>query len=143
MNRTTLTSLMASGLIVSVVALSAASGAMAQSAGTGGNGNGGAKGGAVGGPGGEGGGGRIIVCTGCADPNAFIEDGVLKGDGHGGGMTAAPVVAHVPRAPRRPHRPRKPTAYQPDEACHLRQDLLPDGRMVVYRDCGEVIRGYR
>jgi hypothetical protein len=136
MNRTTLTSLMTSGLVVSLVALSAAGGALAQTSG----GHGG-KGGGIGSTGGGGGGGseRVIVCTGCADPNAFIEDGVLKG----GGMTAAPIVTHVPRTPNNPNRRRPPAAYQANEACYLKQDLLPDGRMVIYRDCGEVIRTYR
>tara|TARA_R110002020_G_scaffold15611_52_gene55912 strand:- start:4078 stop:4512 length:435 start_codon:yes stop_codon:yes gene_type:complete len=144
MNRTTITSMMASGLVVSIVALSAAGGALAQSAGTGGNGGNGGHGGTggIGSTSGEGGSGRVIVCTGCADPNAFIEDGVLKGGGHGGGA-AAPVVAHVPRAPHSPNRRPKPRTYRANEACHLKQDLLPDGRMVIYRDCGEVIRGYR
>ncbi|MGX1097848.1 hypothetical protein [Amorphus sp. MBR-141] len=139
MNRTTVTTLMTSALVVSVVALAAAGGAVAQT-----NGNGG-KGGGIGSTGGGGGGGgeRVIVCTGCANPNAFIEDGVLKGDGYGGGTAAAPVVTHVPRTPNNPNRRRPPDAYQANEACYLKQDLLPDGRMVIYRDCGEVIRGYR
>lgn len=142
MNRTTFTSLMTSGLVVAVVALSAAGGALAQSNGNGnGNGNGGGMG-SIGGAGG-GGGERLIVCTGCADPNAFLEGGVLKGGGRGGGTAAAPVLTHVPRKPNNPNRPRPLTTYKANEACYLKQDLLPDGRMLVYRDCGEVVRGYR
>ncbi|MGX1305764.1 hypothetical protein AB7M35_000484 [Amorphus suaedae] len=139
MKRTTLTTLITSGLVVTAVAFSAAGGALAQS-----NGNGG-KGGGIGTSGGPGGGGseRLIVCTGCADPNAFIEDGVLKGGGHGyggGAAAAAPVVTHVPR---NPNRRRKAETVRANEACYMRQDLLADGRMLVYRDCGEVVRTYR
>lgn len=136
MKRTTLTTLITSGLVVTAVAFSAAGGALAQSNGTGG------KGGGIGTSGGQGGGGseRLIVCTGCADPNAFIEDGVLKGGGYGGGAAAAPVVTHVPR---HPNRRRKPETVRANEACSMRQDLLADGRMLVYRDCGEVVRTYR
>jgi len=141
MNRTTLTTLMTSGLVVTMVALSTAGGALAQS-----NGNGG-KGGGIGSSGGAGGGGgeRIIVCTGCADPNAFIEDGVLKGGGHGGGSATSPLIAAYPTDPNNPNRVRRrpPANHQANEACYMRQDLLPDGRMLVYRDCGEVVRGYR
>jgi len=138
MSTTRLTSVATSALVISIVVMATAATAMAQSNGNGGRGGGGGH--SAGGD--RGGSERVIVCTGCADPNAYIEDGVLKsGGGHGGGA-AAPAA--LPRYPGTNNpRPRKMRTYRANEGCHMRQDLLPDGRMVVYRDCGEVIRTYR
>lgn len=139
MTRNSLKSTMTTALVVSVVVLGAAGTALAQSNG---NGNGGRGGGTSHSAGGDRGGAeRVIVCTGCANPNAYIEDGVLKSDdGHGGGGAAAAPLTHASRYPGNNRRPRPMRVHRANEACHLKQDLLPDGRMIVYRDCGEVVR---
>jgi len=141
MTSRTLKSTMTTALVVSVVALGAAGTALAQSNGNGTGGRGGGTSHSAGGD--RGGSERVIVCTGCANPNAYIEDGVLKsGGGHGGGGAVAPAT-HASRYPGNNRRPRPMRVHRANEACHLKNELLPDGRMVVYRDCGEVVRPYR
>lgn len=125
------------GVVVALTIL-AAGDAVAQSSGKGGSSAGGSA------PTGEGGGGGrpVIVCTGCADPNTYIEDGKVVG-----GAKERLVITHRPgpngpeRIPRRPPRARPHT--NESETCHRSYRYLPDGGLLIYRECNGIVRPLR
>ncbi|MEW5421804.1 hypothetical protein [Amorphus sp. 3PC139-8] len=116
------------GVAFGAVAVFLAIGTASAQAQSNGNGRGGGPE-SVGAGSGGGGGDRIIVCTGCADPNSYLKDGKL----HRG-----PVAAYPP--PRRPNRPGRIPRTVSAEGCYQVRDVLPDGRTVIYRDCGTPVR---
>ncbi|MDQ0315644.1 hypothetical protein [Amorphus orientalis] len=138
--------LVGAGLVAGALLFGATT-ALAQS--TGGNGGRGGNGGATAGASaGTGGGAPVIVCTGCADPNSYIERG---GGGTGGGAYSGKggggpgkVTSVKPIRPVKPVRPRAPrTRLSETDPCYRTYDYLPNGAVVVYRKCNGVVRPLR